>query len=154
MLVVSDDKNEVDSTVEYLRKTYQDITVKRGKIHDYLGMRFDFSKPGEVFVSMSKFTTELTAEYGIQGTADTPASPDLFEIDDSSANLSNGERERFHRTVAKYLYAVTRTRPDASLPVIFLTTSVLAPTEQDKNKLERVLKYFNGSHDLGIYLGL
>jgi hypothetical protein len=154
LLVVSDDKNEVDSTVEYLRKTYQDITVKRGKIHDYLGMRFDFSKPGEVFVSMSKFTTELTAEYGIQGTADTPASPDLFEIDDSSANLSNGERERFHRTVAKCLYAVTRTRPDASLPVIFLTTRVLAPTEQDKNKLERVLKYFNGSHDLGIYLGL
>jgi hypothetical protein len=154
LLIVSDDKNEVDSAIEYLQKTYQDITVKRGKVHDYLGMRFDFSTPGEVFVSMTKFTTEITAEYGIQGTADTPAASDLFDIDETSETLNNTEREKFHRTVAKCLYAVTRTRPDASLPVIFLTTRVLGPTQQDKNKLERVLRYFNGSHELGIYLGL
>ena len=117
-------------------------------------MRFDFSKPGEVFVSMTKFTSEITEEYGIQGTADTPAATDLFDIDETSATLNNGEREKFHRTVAKCLYAVTRTRPDASLPVIFLTTRVLEPTQQDKDKLERVLRYFNGTHELGIYLGL
>ena len=64
------------------------------------------------------------------------------------------ERERFYRTVAQCLYAVTRTRPDASLPIIFLTTRVLAPAEQDKNKLERVLEYFNGTHELRIHLGL
>ena len=154
MLIVSDDKTEVYNTIEYLRNVYKDITVERGKTHNYLGMRFEFSKPGEVFVSMPKFTKEIAAENGMQGTADTPASADLFNIDESSPALNNVDRERFHRTVAQCLHAVTRTRPDASLPIIFLTTRVLAPTEQDNNKLERVLKYFNGTHELGIHLGL
>ena len=64
LLIVSDDKTEVDITIEYLRQTYKDITVKKGKTHDYLGMRFEFSKPGEVFVSMSKFT-KIAAENSI-----------------------------------------------------------------------------------------
>ena len=37
----------------------------------------------------------------------------------------NQKREKFHKIVAQCLYVVTRTRPDASLPVIFLTTRVL-----------------------------
>jgi len=112
LLIVSDDKIEVDSTIEYLRKTYHDITVKRGKIHDCLGMRFDFSKPGEVFVSMTKFTTEITGEYGIQGTADTPAATDLFDIDETSAMLNNGERKKFHKTVAKCLHKMLSQEQD------------------------------------------
>ena len=42
LLIVSDDQKEVDKTIEYLREIYLDITVKRGKVHDYLGIRFDF----------------------------------------------------------------------------------------------------------------
>ena len=91
---------------------------------------------------------------GIEETADTPATEDLFDIEEGSALLSNTERELFHRKVAQCLYAVTRTRPDASLPVIFLTTRVLAPTIQDQSKLNRVLKYFKGTKELGIFLGL
>ena len=117
-------------------------------------MKFDFRNPGEVFVSMSKYTKSIGAESGVIGTADTPAAPDLFEIDETSVSLNNQEREMFHRLVAQCLYAVTRTRPDASLTVIFLTTRVLNPTEQDRRKLERVLRHFNGSHDLGIFLGI
>ena len=66
ILIVSDYKTEVDKAIEYLRQVYHDITVKRGNTHDYLGMRFDFTKPGEVFVSMSKFTQEIVAESGFQ----------------------------------------------------------------------------------------
>jgi hypothetical protein len=132
LLIVSDEKDRVDDTIKRLTDTYTDITVKRGKIHEYLGMKFDFSNPGEVFISMEKYTKEVVAESGVTGTADTPAATDLFEIDETSMSLNNQEREMFHRLVAQCLYAVTRTRPDASLPVIFLTTRVLNPTEQDR----------------------
>ena len=85
LLIVSDEKPEVDKTIEYPRQICRDITVKRGKIHDYLGMRFDFtnpeevfvSNPGEVFVFMS--THEIVAESGIQGTAETPLSPESHQ---------------------------------------------------------------------------
>jgi hypothetical protein len=154
LMIVSDEKESVDETIEYLREIYVDITVKRGKVHDYLGMRFDFRNEGEVFTSMSKYIKEIVTGAGITGTADTPAASDLFDIDEESPKLNNQRREKFHRTVAQCLYAVTRTRPDASLPVIFLTTRVLEPTEQDEKKLERVLRYFNASPELGIFLGI
>jgi hypothetical protein len=35
LLIVSDDKNRVDETIQRLRDTYTDITVTRGKIHEY-----------------------------------------------------------------------------------------------------------------------
>ena len=102
---------------------------------------------------MSTYTNEICKEYGIDGTADTPAANDLFEIIDESRKLSNKERERFHRTVVQCLYAVSITRPDASLAVIFLTTRVLDPTEQDTKKLERVLRCFNGTESTELFLG-
>ena len=149
LLIVSDDKSQVDQTIDHL-----DITVKRGKIHDYLGIRFDFRNEGEVFMSMSQYVREIVTSAGTTGTADTPAASELFDIDEGSLRLSNQRRERFHRIVSQCLYAVTRTRPDTSLPVIFLTTRVLDPTEQDERKLERVLRYFNATLDLGVFLGI
>ena len=136
------------------KEKYVDNTINRGKIHDYLGMRFDFSNQNEVFISMSTYTNEICKEYSIDGTADTPATNDLFEMNEEAQKLSNKERERFHRTVAQCLYAVSRTRPDASLVVIFLTTRVLDPTEQDTKKLKRVLRYFNGTESTGLFLGM
>ena len=105
-------------------------------------------------MSMTKYSKEIVAGAGITDTADTPAASDLFDIDEESPKLNNQRRERFHRLVAQCLYAVTRTGPDASLPVIFLTTRVLDPTEQDDRKLDRVLKYFNATQDLGVFLGI
>ena len=154
LMIVSDKKEYVDTVIEKIKEKYMDITIKRGKIHDYLGMRFDFSNHNEVFISMSTYTNEICKEYGIEGKAETPAANDLFEIDDESPKLGNKERERFHRTVAQCLYAVSRTRPDASLAVIFLTTRVLDPTEQDTKKLERLLRYFNDTETIGLFLGM
>ena len=150
LFIVSDDKSQVDQTIEHLREIYLDITVKRGKVHDYLGIRLDFRNEGEVFMSMSQYVKEIVTSAGITGTADTPAASDLFDIDKESPQLSNQGREKFHRIVAQCLYDVTRTRPDSSLPIIFLTTRVLDPTEQDERKLDRVLRYFNATLELGI----
>ena len=139
LMIVSDETSMVDEVIEKLTAKNTDLTVHRGKVHDYLGMRFNFSKEGEVFISMEAYITEVLKGTGIEDTADTPAAPDLFEIEENSPLLSNQDRENFHRKVAQCLYTVTRTRPDASLPVIFLTARVITPTEQDKRKLDRVL---------------
>ena len=42
----------VDKSVNWLDTLYPGVTATRGKIHDYLGMTFDFSMPGEVKVSI------------------------------------------------------------------------------------------------------
>jgi hypothetical protein len=72
------------------------------------------------------------------GSAATPAHEDLFERDASRNPLSFGDEDHFHSNVAKLLY--------------FLTTRVSCPTDEDKCKLDRVMKYLNSTWDLGITL--
>ena len=108
-MIVSDEISLVDEVIDKLTAKYRDLTVHRGKIHEYLGMKLDFSKEGEVFISMESYITEVLKDTGIEDTADTPAATDLFEIEEDSPPLSNLEREMFHRKVAQCLYAVTRT---------------------------------------------
>jgi hypothetical protein len=47
--------------------------------------------------------------------------------------------------VARLLYLAKRVRPDILLPVIFLATRVKEATEEDQEKLTRVIKYLSGS---------
>ena len=47
------DQSEVKKIVEYLQGIYGDqMTVRRGKVHDYLGMTLDYSEKGVLKVSM------------------------------------------------------------------------------------------------------
>ena len=36
-----------------------EMTVKRGKVHDYLGMKLDFSSPGKFTVDMEEYLDEI-----------------------------------------------------------------------------------------------
>ena len=101
LMIASDEVKLVDDVISKLTEKYRDLTVHRGRVHDYLGMRFDFSKEGEVFISMEPYINDLLNDTGIDDTADTPATSDLFEIEGESKPLSNSERESFHRKVAQ-----------------------------------------------------
>jgi hypothetical protein len=115
-------------------------------------MTFDFSKRGAVRITAEKFVSDLLLSSGVKGNSSTPATSGLYTIDEDSPRLSKLESEDFHSKVAKLLYLSRRTRPDIQFAVGFLTTRVLCPTEEDDKKLYRVLKYINGSKELGIVL--
>jgi tagatose-1,6-bisphosphate aldolase non-catalytic subunit AgaZ/GatZ len=53
-----------------------DVTVPHGKIHNYLGIQFDFMQKGKVFMTMDNFIQELLQEVLdnlFKGTAVSPA---------------------------------------------------------------------------------
>ena len=118
----------------------------------YLGQTFDFSVPKKVRVSMDGYVADLLEEYDVEGCAATPATDKLFEIDAESTALSRELAEMYHSRVAKLLYLAKRVRPDTLTAVAFLSTRVQAPTDQDWSKLMRMLKYINGTKDMGICL--
>jgi hypothetical protein len=134
-----------------LKTEFKEITSHEGLIHSYLGMEFDFSVSGQVKVRMEGYISDLLSFSEIQGTAKTPAANHLFDVRDSP-KLNELKKDLFHTLTAKLLYLAKRTRPDTLLPVSFLTTRVQAPDEDDWLKLERVLKYLNGTPDFGICL--
>lgn len=146
------DPRGVEAVIDELTRVYQKVNVCRDKVLDYLGMEFNYNEAGLVKISMKSMIEEMLDELGVEGTVNTPAAHNLFNVGQKSELLNKAGRERFHSLVAKLLYIAKRGRPDILVAVSFLTTRVQAPTQEDENKLMRVLKYLNGTRELVLRL--
>jgi len=152
-LATSPDASELTQLIEDMKAAFHEIKFVFGDTHEYLGMLLDFSIPEQCELTMRKYISDLMEDFGVTGIARTPASLDLFDIDTNSPLLSAELKERFHRGTAQCLYLATHVRPDILCAVSFLTTRVQAPTEDDSTKLFRLLRYLNGTRELGMVLG-
>jgi hypothetical protein len=89
----------------------------------------------------------------MKGTAPTPASDNLFDVDDDSPALNEKESDFIHRTTARLLFAAKRARPDLQVAVAYLCTRVKTPTQSDYRKLTRVIKYLRLTVFIPLVLG-
>jgi hypothetical protein len=120
---------------------------------DYLGMDLDFkSTPGQVSVSQSKYIQKILDSDPVEGLSATPARNDLHDIYEHSPALDKSASELFHSTTAKLLYLSKRGRPEIQPVVAFLTTRVSLPTVQDRDKLDKCLKYLRRTIDKTLIL--
>ena len=148
-MLTANSEDKLTEILSELRDQFKlDITVKRGKIHDYLGMVFDFTSSDYLSISMDAYVSEVLKECNVAGTAPSPCNNNIFHVDDNSKLLERSSKEYFHSTVAKLLYLSKRVRPDLLLTICFLATRVRDPTEQDLGKLNRLLMYLNGTKHL------
>ena len=83
----------VDALIKNLRERYGkevDLTIHRGKVHDYLGMKLYYPKQGKVIINMTdylkKILDELPDKY--QGRAITPAANHLCGVNETVHRLS------------------------------------------------------------------
>ena len=82
-----DDPKQVTRIIERLKKLYGqhgDLTVSRGKRHEYLGMVLDYSKKGKVIVNMAKYKMENHKMFleELTRTDSAPAAKHPFEVKD------------------------------------------------------------------------
>jgi hypothetical protein len=101
---------------------------------------------------MKAYVDSLMEEFKVEGFAASPTKSDLFEIDANRKALNELERKLFHKQVAKLLYLAKRNCVAIMLAVAFLTTRVTAATEEDREKLLRVLKFLNGNRDMPLII--
>ena len=143
----------LEQRLKEIETLFGEVTIHRGKIHSYLGMTFDYSRKGSVKVTMKGFIDNLlneTEDY-IKGTAETPATNDLFKVNEDTM-LNKEEKELFHTLTYKLLYLSKRVRPDILVATSYLTRRVTKPSLDDMNKLHRVIKYLRNTRELGITL--
>jgi hypothetical protein len=132
------------------------LTVCRGKILEYLGMKIDYSNTSKVVFSMRDYVKNLLEECPDEllkaGMATTPAANHISNINPNATKLDKEKAKIFHHLVAKLLYLSKRTRPDIQFPIAFLTTRVCEPDIDDWKKLGRCLCYLKGSMELDLTL--
>ncbi|KAG7345085.1 reverse transcriptase RNA-dependent DNA polymerase [Nitzschia inconspicua] len=120
------------------------LSVTRGKVHNYLGMRIDFSVDSKVQFTMPTLVDEIVAQLPptmATGPSTTPAANHLFEVNNKAAKLSMQDSDLLHRLTTQLLYLCKRARPDLQTAVAFLTTRVASPDTDDMKKLGRCVRY-------------
>jgi len=67
-----------------------EMTVKQGKMHDYLGMTLDFSKEGKFIIKMEEYIDKILSRLpeGMNGVATTPAADQLFRTHNDVPKLN------------------------------------------------------------------
>jgi hypothetical protein len=142
----------IDQFIEWIKATYGkigEVKVSRGTVHDYLGMKLDYSIPGQLSINMVDYVDKMVEGFP-QGELNnskpkTPWTEDLFTVDQDSPLLARERAEQFHTVVAQGLFLCKRGRPDISPAIAFLTTRVRAPTVQDWNKLVRLILFLRAT---------
>lgn len=127
-------------------------SAKDVKHFEYLGMIMDFSVQGKCHLTMKKYIETMMDEWKIKGKTQYPHIKDLFKINAEKKLLDEDQHKSFHRCVGKLIYLAHHCRPDILCSVIFLSSRVQEPNEDDWSKLTHLLKYLNNTSDLGLCL--
>jgi hypothetical protein len=120
----------------------------------YLGMSLkrtmttcaDGQRRAGITITMPKFLEECLVDGNIRGSSKTPATADLFTVDDAEPT---GCPRAFLAKVMKVMYLARKCRYDVLLPISFLATRAKAPTKQDWDKLAR---YLNATRNLPLVI--
>ena len=90
------------------------VAAHRGKVHDYLGMIFDFSVKGKVMVTMMEYIKSIIKDFPeeITGIKTSPATGHLFTVRDPSLAKALPEEQAmaFHHAMAQLLFLSARVR--------------------------------------------
>jgi hypothetical protein len=149
-------KNVVEDMVTKIEERYGKMTVTRGTKHTYIGMDIEFMGNGEVQILMRDYILEAIEMFpeDCTGTAATPARNHLFWVNPTGTRLSEERRALLHSITAKLLFVSKRARPDAQVPISFLTSRVTKADVDDWGKLKRLLTYLHGTIDLPLTLSI
>jgi hypothetical protein len=143
------DPKVIDQFIQWIKDTYGsigEVKVTRGKIHEYLGMKLDYSVPGQVSIDMSDYVQSMIDGFPykqLKGVVASPWNEHLFKVQEDSSHLSPEWKELFHTVTAQGLFLCKRARPDICPAIAYLTTRVQAPNEDDWSKLVRLMKFLN-----------
>ena len=134
---------------------FKPVKVTRGKIHDFLGMKLDFSVPGECHISQENHIDELVSEWPEKIKSDdkihTPAANNLFEVGTGNV-VDEKHKGIFHRCVAKGLFISDRSRPDITPTISVLAGRVQKPNKSDWEKCRRLVRYLRCTRNLHLIL--
>ena len=110
------------------------MNVRQGKIHNYLGIIFEYTEGVTIKVGMIDYIDEIVAAFDKPeprecGIKTSMASEYLYKVDEYCEKLSTDKANMFHDLVSKTLYTTKRVSPDTCADVAFLTTIVIQPNK-------------------------
>lgn len=150
------DQRVLEKLSDDIRKHVGAITCSSGDSHEFLGMDISMNGDGTVTIGMKRFIQECIDEFPepVKKGCTTPARSNLFTVDPKSPSLVGPKADKFRSLVMKVMYVAQRCRTDLLTTLAFLCTRVDKATNQDWEKLRRLITYMNGSKNDTLTLGV
>ena len=104
LLITSANSNALEDTITRLTVKYRVVKCHRYDTHSYLGMTIHYTTNSIVKFMMEGMIEDVLREYEVVGMATSPASVNLFQINESSPPLNIARKFEFHSRVAKLAY--------------------------------------------------
>ena len=137
------------------------LYVSRGKVHDYLGMTFDFSNSGRGTITMYNQVNNIIDEaYDIYktGTGCATVSPtnvcSFREPRKGNKLLLDAKREEDHNLTTRCLYISKCGRPDIQTYILFYCKIVYKPILDHQKKIGHTIRYFKENIFLPLILSI
>ena len=139
----------VKQVIKDIEKHFGKMSVDEGDSFNFLGMNITITPDKNINIEMKDQISEAVDWFGEQITEKpvTPANKNLFSTAKNSKQLDDQKSEIFHSVVAKLLYITKRARPDIETSVSYLCTRVSKSTDDDWEKLRRVLGFLQNTID-------
>jgi hypothetical protein len=112
LFITSDAEGVLSDIAAALKLEYGAVDSRTELQHDFLGIHRDFITPGEATLSMKGYINDILKKYTDVKRSKTPATDNLFIINNSSPILSKLRREEFHSAIMTLHYLAKRTRAD------------------------------------------
>lgn len=146
-----------EELIDALEREYKDIKksfLTHKNSISYLGMDIkrstfvcvDGVTRSGLSITMPNFLEECLVDGNTAGTAKTPATAELFNINKKLKPI--GSPNAFLAKLMKLMYLARKCRHDILLPCCFLATRSKEPTSEDWAKLSRIYRYLNGTRGL------
>lgn len=137
---------------------YADITTSENG-EAYLGMSIERSEKDSRFIKLSqrglidKVLEKYPKQPGDQQKYFSPAANDLFNVRAGDTGpLSAAGVSEFLSVLMTLMYLARLTRPDILMGVTYLASRTHCATNQDVNHLMRIIRYIEGTKDVGIHI--
>ena len=140
-------KQSMDMVIDMIKENFGNVHTSNYDEFDYLGVHVKMNnetKSAELscddyvrrIISHDLFANDKNMKM-----YKTPASSNLFEINQDSDPLSVELKEKFHSIVAKILWISLRVRLDVLMPIAYMASKVHQPTNHELAKLKRLVGY-------------
>lgn len=150
------DKGLLEKELKQFQKTFPKVKIQRGNTIQYLGMTIHHNRDGKIELDMKSYIEKAVRLWN-SWTSDeiskssrqyeSPSDTNLFDVQLNSKFLDSHQRDQFHTMVGTLQFLSRRARIDITTVVAFLATRVQAPTQQDWNKLRRLMMFLNHTID-------
>lgn len=139
----------VDDVISKIEERFPGLTVTKGDIQTFIGIKMRFLKNKKVAINMRDYILEAIEDFGedVSKVVSSPAARWLFTVNKKARKLSGKRLEKFCSIVAKLLWIILRGRPDCAPAISFLCTRVKSPDIDDWKKLTCLLCYLQQTID-------